>query len=174
MNTKCRQVRFGATYSLDTNEGTSVDRKLKPLSVSVSTNNRIWACLKKPRYGIWPISLLVFTSVTVGEMNIVLRDVELGVPIEHALRRFGDRCDDEVVRSLTTSVKEAQRFGSSLSRSLRMHAETLKTQRENQAEELAHKAAVKILFPTLLLIFPAVFIVLAGPAAIQIQEAFSK
>jgi tight adherence protein C len=50
----------------------------------------------------------------------------------------------------------------------------LRAQREQQAEELAQKAAVKILFPTLLLIFPATFVVLAGPAVIQLGELFSR
>ena len=57
---------------------------------------------------------------------------------------------------------------------LRVHADMLRSQRENAAEEQWQKAAVKILIPMLLLIMPAVFVVLAGPAAIQIQQAFAK
>jgi tight adherence protein C len=70
--------------------------------------------------------------------------------------------------------RHGQRFGSELSTALRCYADTLRYQREQLAEEMAQKASIKILFPTMLLILPAVFVVLAGPAAIKIQAAFSK
>jgi tight adherence protein C len=109
-----------------------------------------------------------------GELSIVQRETELGIPIETALRRFADRTGYEGVRPLATFVREAQRHGSDLADALRIHADMLRSQRESDAEEAAQKAAVKILIPTLLLILPAVFVVLAGPAAIRVQEAFSK
>ena len=61
-----------------------------------------------------------------------------------------------------------------MSESLRTHADMLRDQREQNAEEAAQKASVKILFPTLLCLFPAIFVVLAGPAAIQISENFTS
>ena len=109
-----------------------------------------------------------------GELNIVQRDINLGTTVDTALRRFADRSGYDDIRSLATFVREAQRFGTQLTDALRLHADMLRSQRENAAEETAQKAAVKILFPTLLLILPAVFVVLAGPAAIQIQQAFAK
>jgi tight adherence protein C len=109
-----------------------------------------------------------------GELNIVQRDINFGTTVDAALRRFADRSGYEGIRSLATFVREAQRFGTQLTEALRLHADMLRNQRENAAEESAQKAAVKILFPTLLLILPAVFVVLAGPAAIQIQQAFAK
>ena len=108
------------------------------------------------------------------ELNIVQRDINLGATVDAALRRFADRSGYEGIRSLATFVREAQRFGTQLTEALRLHADMLRSQRENAAEETAQKAAVKILIPTLLLILPAVFLVLAGPAAIQIQQAFAK
>ena len=108
------------------------------------------------------------------ELQIVQRDVELGATIDVAFRNFANRSGLDAVRTLSSFIREAQRFGSQLSGALRSHAEMLRHQREQAAEEQAQKASLKMLFPTLLLILPAVFVVLVGPAAIKIQEAFSK
>ncbi len=111
--------------------------------------------------------------VLAGELSIVQRDVELGATVDQALRRFAIRSDYDGVRTLSSFVRESQKFGTQLTEALRLHAEMLRLQREEAAEEKAQKAAVAILLPTLLLIFPAVFVVLVGPALIQIQEAFA-
>jgi tight adherence protein C len=109
-----------------------------------------------------------------GELNIVQRDISLGVTVDASLRRFAVRSGCDGVGALAKFVREAQRLGTQLTEALRLHADMLRTQRENAAEETAQKAAVKILIPTLFLILPAVFIVLAGPAVIQIQQVFAK
>jgi len=111
--------------------------------------------------------------VLAGELSIVQRDVELGATVDQALRRFALRSDYDGVRTLSSFVRESQKFGTQLTEALRLHADMLRLQREEAAEEKAQKAAVAILLPTLLLIFPAVFVVLVGPALIQIQEAFA-
>jgi tight adherence protein C len=108
------------------------------------------------------------------ELSIVQRDIELGATVDQALKRFANRSDYEGVRSLSTFIREAQRFGTNITEALRNHADMLRSQREQAAEENAQKASVKILLPTLLLIFPAIFVVLVGPAIIQIQEAFTS
>jgi len=107
------------------------------------------------------------------ELGIVQRDIELGANVAQGLKRFAARTQYDGVRTLSTFVREAQRFGTNLSQALRLHSDMLRSQREQAAEEMAQKAAVKILLPTLLLIFPAIFVVLVGPALIQIQEAFA-
>jgi tight adherence protein C len=107
-----------------------------------------------------------------AELKIVERETQLGRSPGEALQQMGLRTDLEEVRSLASVITQAERFGASLVKSLRVHAETLRLKRRQQAEEKAQKAAVKILFPTLLLIFPAVFVVILGPAAIQISEFF--
>ncbi len=106
------------------------------------------------------------------ELSFVQRDIELGATVDQALKRFAARTNYEGVRSLSTFIREAQRFGTNITAALRNHSEMLRSQREQAAEENAQKASVKILLPTLLLIFPAIFVVLVGPAIIQIQEAF--
>jgi tight adherence protein C len=107
------------------------------------------------------------------ELRIVQHDIELGASVAQGLKRFALRTQYEGVRTLSTFVREAQRFGTNLSDALRLHSDMLRSQREQAAEETAQKAAVKILLPTLLLIFPAIFVVLVGPALIQIHESFS-
>ncbi|HWB12204.1 MAG TPA: type II secretion system F family protein [Pirellulales bacterium] len=118
--------------------------------------------------------LRVAHPVLSREMAIVLREIELGRPPHEALRHFADRSGTESLRTLSTFVEQAQRFGTTLADAFRSHADLLRTQRELRAEEIAQRAAVLILFPTVLFIFPAIFVVLAGPAVIQIQEHFSS
>jgi tight adherence protein C len=108
------------------------------------------------------------------ELSIVQRDMELGATVDQALKRFAARSDYEGVRSLATFIREAQRFGTNITEALRGHADMLRSQREQMAEESAQKASVKILLPTMLLIFPAIFVVLVGPAAAQIYHAFGS
>lgn len=104
------------------------------------------------------------------ELRIVEREVQLGRPTGEAVRQFGERADLEEVRSLGSVISQSERFGASLVKALRVHAESLREQRLQHAEERAQKAATKILFPTLLFIFPGVFLVILGPAAIQIYQ----
>jgi tight adherence protein C len=108
-----------------------------------------------------------------SELGFVQRDIELGATVDQALKRFATRTDYEAVRTLGTFIREAQRFGTNITDALRSHADMLRSQREQAAEESAQKAAVKILIPTLLLIFPATFVVIVGPAVIQIHDAFA-
>jgi tight adherence protein C len=108
------------------------------------------------------------------ELNIVQREIQMGSSPGEALQKMGVRTDLEEIRSLASVVTQAERFGASLVKSLRVHAETLRLKRQQHAEELAQKASVKILFPTLLLIFPAIFVVILGPAAFQIMEQMTQ
>ena len=104
------------------------------------------------------------------ELTIVQREMAFGATPHRAIRNFADRSGLEVVRTLATFVEQAQKYGCSMTESLRTHAEMLRDLREQRAEELAQKAAVKILFPTLLFIFPPILITLAGPAVIEFHQ----
>jgi tight adherence protein C len=108
------------------------------------------------------------------ELTIVQREIQLGRATGEALRHFAERCDLEEVRSLASVVAQAERFGASLVKSLRVHADVLRSRRVQYAEEMAQKASIKMLFPTLFFIFPGIFIVILGPAAIQIAEMLSR
>lgn len=104
------------------------------------------------------------------ELAIVDRETQLGRSVGQALREFAYRFDMEELRNLSTVILQAEKFGSSLTKTLDIYAETLRLKRQQRAEELAQKAAIKILFPTLFCIFPAMFVVILGPAAIRIYS----
>jgi len=109
-----------------------------------------------------------------AELDLVQREMMLGVSVGEGLEKLAARCGIDEMRDLALVITQSERFGSSLVKTLRIHAETLRQQRQQRAEEMAQKAAVKILFPTLLCIFPAVFIVILGPAAFQLLSIFSR
>jgi tight adherence protein C len=108
------------------------------------------------------------------EMNIVEREIQLGLSPAAALRRFGDRCGLSDVRDLGTVLLQSERYGASITKTLRNFVEAARLDRQQKAEEMAQKAAVKILFPTMLCIFPAIFIVVLGPAAFQLSVLFNR
>jgi tight adherence protein C len=108
------------------------------------------------------------------EMTIVQREMQLGLSAGDALRKFADRCGLADVRDLANVIQQSERYGASVTRALRTFADSARTERQQKAEEEAQKAAVKILFPTLLCIFPAIFIVVLGPAAFQMARIFAR
>jgi tight adherence protein C len=106
------------------------------------------------------------------ELVIVQSEVHLGRSPGEALREFAVRADLEELRGLASVILQSERFGASLVRALRVHAETLRGRRILAAEEMAQKAVVKLLFPTVLFILPALFIAVLGPNAILVWETF--
>src|ERR1700730_15585914 len=90
-----------------------------------------------------------------SEMNIIQREIQLGRSTAEAMRQFADRSDLEEVRSLATVVLQAERLGASIVQSLRVYADSFRSKRLQRAEEMAQKASTKIVFPTILFIFPA-------------------
>jgi tight adherence protein C len=117
---------------------------------------------------------LAFAHPLLGtELLRVQAEIELGASPDRAFQNFAERTDADMVRNLATVLHQARRFGTRVAAALRTQADVLRTEREFLAEEAAQKAAVKILFPTLFCLFPAIFVVLAGPAAIEIAENFS-
>lgn len=104
------------------------------------------------------------------ELTLVNLEIRAGKSREEALRGLGDRSGVDDLRSLATMLIQTDRFGTSVVQALRVHADTMRVKRRQRAEEAAAKTAVKILFPMLVFIFPALFIVLLGPAAINIYR----
>lgn len=105
------------------------------------------------------------------ELNIAHMETRVGVSRAEALRNLGVRTGCPGLQSLAAMLIQADRFGTSIGSALRIHAESLRLTRQNAAEEIASKAAVKMSFPLVLFIFPATFIVLAGPTAIAMLES---
>ena len=104
------------------------------------------------------------------ELSIVERQIQMGRSTGEAIRELSKRFDLEELRSMASVIVQAERIGSSVVTALEVFAETLRLRRHQRAEEMAYKATVKLLFPTLFFIFPAIFVVVLGPAAIQIYK----
>ena len=105
-----------------------------------------------------------------AELALVNLEIRTGTPRDEALRHFADRTDLPDVRSLVAMLVQTDRFGTSIARSLRLHAETMRTRRRQRAEEAAAKTTIKLVFPLVLFIFPAMFVVILGPALLHIIE----
>jgi tight adherence protein C len=98
----------------------------------------------------------------------------MGVPRAEALSNLAKRTGLDEVRSLTAIVNQAERFGTSIARALRNQSNVLRVKRRQSAEEKAQKTTVKLMAPLILFIFPAILVVLAGPAALKMIEALSN
>jgi tight adherence protein C len=108
------------------------------------------------------------------ELGVVVLEQRAGRPRADAWRNFAQRADVDSVRNLVSVLIQSEQFGTSIAKTLRIHADTLRTQRKQQVEEQAAKTSVKLVFPLVLFIFPSIFLVTLGPAAIIIQESFQK
>jgi tight adherence protein C len=104
------------------------------------------------------------------EFKIAERQMQLGQSAADAIRGIADRFDLDELRGMSATLRQAEKVGASVSTALEVFAETLREKRFQQAEERGHKAAVKLLFPTVFFIMPAMFVVILGPAAVQIYE----
>jgi len=104
------------------------------------------------------------------ELKLVNIELRAGKARTEALRNLGDRTGLEDVASLTTMLIQTDKFGTSVAQSLRVHSETLRTKRRQRAEEAAAKTGVKMVFPLVFCIFPAIWVVTIGPAAIKFVQ----
>lgn len=104
------------------------------------------------------------------ELRLVNLELRAGADRERALRNLALRTGVEEVDGFVTMVSQAERFGTSIAASLRVHADMLRTVRRQRAEEAAAKIALKLLFPLIFCIFPSLMVVLMGPAMIQIYR----
>jgi tight adherence protein C len=108
------------------------------------------------------------------ELNLVFLEQRAGRPRSEAWRNFGERTGVDTVRTLASILIQADKFGTGIGKTLRTHSETLRTRRRQDAEELAAKTPVKLVFPLVLFIFPSLFVVTLGPSMIIMIEGFSK
>ena len=107
-----------------------------------------------------------------AELKLVTTETRAGKPRLEALKNFAERTRVEDVRSLVTMLVQTERFGTSLSQALRTHAETARTKRRQRAEERAQKVGVKMVFPLVFFLFPALYIVILGPAVVKFAHFF--
>ncbi|MDT3708257.1 MAG: type II secretion system F family protein [Thiobacillus sp.] len=110
------------------------------------------------------------SEILADEMHLVGLELRAGATRERALRNLAMRTGVEEVDLLVTMLVQADRFGTSIADSLRVHADSLRTKRRQRAEEAAAKIAVKLLFPLIFCIFPSMMLVLLGPAFISIYR----
>jgi tight adherence protein C len=105
------------------------------------------------------------------QMSLVNLEIRAGTAREEALRNLADRTGLDDIASLVGMLIQTDRFGTSVAQALRIHADTMRTKRRQRAEEAAAKTTIKLIFPLVFCIFPAMFVVILGPALIQIMQA---
>lgn len=110
----------------------------------------------------------------VEEFTRTLNEMRVGVSRRDALAAMGERCNLPDIRSFTMSMIQADQLGISIGNVLRVKSAAIREKRQQGAEEMAMKAPVKMLFPLVFFIFPAIFIVLLGPAVIKIIDVSFK
>jgi tight adherence protein C len=110
------------------------------------------------------------SEVLSDELNLVTLELRAGSSKEKALRNLALRTGVEDVDALVAMLIQSERFGTSIAASLRVQSDQLRTKRRQRAEETAAKIALKLLFPLIFFIFPALLVVLMGPAFLQIYR----
>jgi tight adherence protein C len=113
-------------------------------------------------------------KIIAEELSLANFQLQMGRPRREVLHDLGVRTGVDDVRSLAAILIQADRFGSSVAQALRVQSDSMRTRRKQLAEEKAAKTAVQLIFPLVLFIFPGIFVVLVGPAFIQIMEAFKN
>jgi len=111
---------------------------------------------------------IAMSNEVVGEeFRLLSLELKVGKQRKDALRSLAMRTDLEDVNSLVTLLVQTEKFGTSIGQSLRVHSDSMRVKRQQRAEEIAAKLPVKLLFPLIVFIFPALFVVILGPAAIR-------
>jgi tight adherence protein C len=106
------------------------------------------------------------------EFGLTLSEMRIGESRSEALKRLSERVDAPELSAFTRAIIQADQLGTSLGRILRVQATDARLRRQAAAEERAMKAPIKMLFPTVLFIFPAMFLVILGPAILNVQKLF--
>ena len=108
------------------------------------------------------------------ELRLITTEIRAGKPRLEAFKNFAARTLVDDVQSLVALLVQTDRFGTSIAQALRIHAETSRVKRRQNAEERAGKIGVKLVFPLVLFLFPALYIVILGPAVISFVRVFSQ
>jgi tight adherence protein C len=108
------------------------------------------------------------------EFDLVNAEVHVGKTRTEALRSLASRTGVDDIKALVATLIQTDRFGTSVAQSLRVHSDDLRTKRRQRAEEMAGKTTVKMVFPLVFFIFPALIVVLLGPAVISLVHSFGQ
>jgi tight adherence protein C len=114
------------------------------------------------------------SSPLARELKLATQEVRAGKPREDALRDLGERTMLDDLKSFVAMLIQTERLGTSLADSLRVHSDSLRTVRRQKAEEAAAKTSIKLLFPLVFLIMPALFVVMLMPAILRLIKVFSE
>jgi len=104
------------------------------------------------------------------ELDLVNLEIRVGRSREEALRNLAERTGVDDIRSFVALLIQADRYGSSIAKAVRIFAESLRTKRRQRAEQSSQKAALKLLFPLTLFLFPVIILVVLGPALLNIID----
>lgn len=108
------------------------------------------------------------------EIDLVNLEIRVGRSREEALRNLAERTGVEDIRSFVALLIQADRYGSSIARAVRVFADSLRTKRRQRAEQISQKAALKLLFPLTLFLFPVIILVVLGPALVSLYDVLVK
>ena len=108
------------------------------------------------------------------QLHILIAEMRAGKPRIDAFRGFADRTQVDDVRALVAMLIQTDKFGTSVSQALRTHANVCRTKRRQRAEERAQKVSVKLVFPLVFCLFPALYVVMLGPAYLQFMKVFGE
>ncbi|MGD8495470.1 MAG: type II secretion system F family protein [Gemmatimonadales bacterium] len=108
------------------------------------------------------------------ELAIMNLEVRAGTPREEALRNLGERTDVKDIKGLVSMLIQTDRFGTSIAQALRVHSDDLRMKRRQRAEEAAAKTTIKLVVPLAIFVFPAMFVVILGPAILTILDTFGS
>jgi tight adherence protein C len=118
------------------------------------------------------VELQISHPILAEELRMITTEVRAGKPRLEAFRNFAQRTGVDEVRSLVSMLTQTDRFGTSIGDALRVHSETTRTKRRQEAEERANKVGVKLVFPLALCLFPALYVVCFGPVVVKVYRAF--
>jgi tight adherence protein C len=110
------------------------------------------------------------SRVLADEMELTRLEISLGIPRTEAMRHMAQRTGADEISSLVALLVQSERFGASIAEALTTFAQSMREIQSRRAEESAEKMAVKLLFPMVLFIFPALLIVMVGPAVMNIVD----
>ena len=108
------------------------------------------------------------------QLSLVNLEMRAGTPRDEALKNLAERTGLPDIKSLIGMLIQTDRFGTSVADALRVHSETMRTKRRQRAEEAAAKTTIKLVFPLVLCIFPAMFVVVLAPSVIAIMRELEK